>query len=109
MTTAAEAIELLETGRVQELSLDHDLSDDELYGRGIDVVDYLVEQQELHGRVVWPSSITLHTANPAGRDQMARAIRRYAPRTCEVEETLTRGAKIRFLVRPKRRGRSSDG
>src|SRR5687768_5286144 len=79
VTTAAAAIEQLESGNVVELSLDHDLGDDERFGRGIDVVDFLAEQQELHDRRLWPrDGITLHTANPSGRDTMARAIRRYA-------------------------------
>ena len=50
VTTAREAISLLDTERVVELSLDHDLGDDERFGRGTDVVDYLAEQQEIHGR-----------------------------------------------------------
>lgn len=44
VTTAWQAIEALETGRVVELSLDHDLGDDERYGRGTDVVDFIAEQ-----------------------------------------------------------------
>src|SRR5829696_3463438 len=52
--TAWAAIELLDTGRVIELSLDHDLGDDEAFGRGVDVVDWLGEQQEIHGRLLWP-------------------------------------------------------
>src|SRR3954447_5651930 len=64
VTTVAEAIELLDSGRVIELSLDHDLGDDERYGRGIDVVDFLAEEQEVHGRVLWPrDGITLLRAN----------------------------------------------
>ncbi len=79
VTTAWDAIELLKTGRVVELSLDHDLSDDERFGRGTDVVDFIAEQQEAHGRDLWPrEGISLHTANPAGREAMARTIRRYA-------------------------------
>jgi hypothetical protein len=81
VTTAWDAIELLKTGRVVELSLDHDLSDDERFGRGVDVVDFIAEQQEVHGRDLWPGGgISLHTANPAGRDTMARAIRNHADR-----------------------------
>ncbi len=41
VTTARDAIRLLETGRVVELLLDHDLGDDEGAGRGIDVIDFL--------------------------------------------------------------------
>jgi hypothetical protein len=47
----------------------------------VDVVDFIAEQQEVHGRDLWPrGGISLHTANPAGRDTMARAIRNYADR-----------------------------
>ncbi len=79
VTTAWDAIDLLKTRRVVELSLDHDLSDDERFGRGVDVVDFIAEQQEVHGRDLWPrDGISLHTGNPVGRDAMARTIRRYA-------------------------------
>ena len=54
VTTAREAIELLLTGRVVELSLDHDLGDDEQFGRGVDVVDFIVIEQEVNRRDLWP-------------------------------------------------------
>src|SRR5664279_2370966 len=38
VTTVKQATDLLDTGRVVELSLDHDLGDDERFGRGIEVV-----------------------------------------------------------------------
>ena len=80
-----------------ELSLDHDLGDDERFGRGVDLVDFLIEQQEVHGRRLWPrDGITLHTANPAGRETMARAIRRYAGKAMAVEESITPGGKPQF-------------
>ncbi|MGH2950492.1 MAG: cyclic-phosphate processing receiver domain-containing protein [Solirubrobacterales bacterium] len=102
VTTAAEAIELLRTGTVFELSLDHDLGDDERHGRGIDVVDFLVSEQEERGRPLWPrGGITLHTANPYGRDAMARAIRRYAPRAMHVKEGLDPGGKRTFRFWPR--------
>lgn len=98
--TAWDAIRLLRTGLVIELSLDHDLGDEESCGRGVDVVDYLIEQQESEGRVLWPrDGITLHTANPVGRDTMARAIERYAGKTREVMATITRGGHRRFTFR----------
>ena len=82
VTTAREAIELLLTGRVVELSLDQDLGDDEQFGRGVDVVDFIVTEQEVNRRDLWPrDGISLHTANPAGRDAMARTIRRYAAKS----------------------------
>ncbi len=73
VATAWDAIELLKTGRVVELSLDHDLGDDEAHGRGTDVVDFIAEQQEVHRRVLWPrDGITIHSGNPYGRDAMRR-------------------------------------
>ena len=98
--TAWDAIRLLRTELVIELSLDHDLGDDEHCGRGVDVVDYLIEQQETEGRILWPrDGITLHTANPVGRDTMSRAIERYAGKTREVMTTITRGGHRRFTFR----------
>src|SRR5262245_38480933 len=78
-TSAREAIRLLDSERVVELSLDHDLGDDQRLGRCIEVVEWLAEQQEVHGRVLWPrDGIVLHRASGAGRDAMTRAIERYA-------------------------------
>lgn len=97
VTTARHAIRLLETGRVVELSLDHDLGDDERAGRGIDVIDFLAEKQTVDDWNLWPrDGITLHTANPYGRDAMARSIHRYAGKVSTVEESLTAGGKPRF-------------
>jgi hypothetical protein len=79
VTTAWDAIELLRTGRVVEVSLDHDLSDDQRFGRGVDVIDFIAHQQDVYGKDFWPrDGISLHTANPAGRETMAKTIRRYA-------------------------------
>ena len=102
VTTSADVIRLLDSGRVVELSLDHDLGNDQEAGRGIDVIDYLAEQQEVHGRRLWPrDGITLHTANPYGRDAMARAIHNYAGRTLAVEESVTPGGKRRLRFSPR--------
>lgn len=103
--TAPDAIELLDTGRVTELSLDHDLSDDELYGRGIDVVNWLGEAQEVHERLLWPrDGITIHSANPYGREAMARAIKADAGRRQRVIESRTPGGKLRFAFEPIEEG-----
>lgn len=97
MTTAQQAIDLLNAGNVVEVSLDHDLGDDDLCGRGIDVVDWLAEQQETQSRVLWPrDGITLHTANPSGRDTMAMTIERYASRHLKVRRSTTGGGKPAF-------------
>jgi hypothetical protein len=102
VTTAKEVIALLDKETVVELSLDHDLGDDERFGRGIDVVDWLAEQQEVHGRSLWPrDGIIIHSANPAGRDAMVRAIEHYAARTVEVRRSLTRSGKPRLTFSQK--------
>ena len=65
-----------------------------LCGRGIDVVDWLAEQQEIHGRHLWPrDGIVIHSANPAGRDAMVRAIERYAGKIGSVRRSFTASGK----------------
>jgi hypothetical protein len=97
VTTAPAAIALLQTGRVVELSLDHDLGDDDVAGKGVHVVDHLAEQQVIEGRDLWPrDGITLHSANPAGVAQMARAIERYAGELHHVRRTSTSSGKPKF-------------
>lgn len=68
----SEAIELLRTGKVTELSLDHDLGDD-LRGTGYDVVLWIEEQVTLHGFV--PPVISVHSANVSARGKMEAGIR----------------------------------
>lgn len=68
----SEAIELLQTGQVTELSLDHDLGDDER-GTGYDVVLWIEEQVALHGFV--PPKIVVHSANVSARAKMEAGIR----------------------------------
>jgi hypothetical protein len=98
VTDAASACELLGTGRVVELSLDHDLGGDDEHGRGIDVVDFLSEQQFAHGRSLWPrDGVSLHPANPEGREQMARGIERYAGAALTVRRVVTRGGKTKLM------------
>jgi hypothetical protein len=98
VTIAWDAIDLLRTGRVVELSLDHDLGDEDENGRGTDVVDFIAEEQEIRGRNLWPrDGIRLHTANASGRDAMRRTIRRYCERGgIDVSETLSPGGKPIF-------------
>jgi Cyclic-phosphate processing Receiver domain len=66
-----EAIALLETGQVEELSRDHDLGDDER-GTGYDVLVWIEEAVALRG--FRPPVITVHSANAVGRQRMALAI-----------------------------------
>jgi hypothetical protein len=66
-----EAIELLKSGLVEELSLDHDLGDDER-GTGYDVVLWVEEAVAMHGFI--PPKITVHSANSSARDKMLAGI-----------------------------------
>ena len=62
-----EAIELLESGQVEEISLDHDLGDDER-GTGYDVVVWIEEAVALRG--FKPPRILVHSANSSARSKM---------------------------------------
>lgn len=100
LLTSREVCFLLLTGRVVELSLDHDLGGDQHFGTGGQVIDFLVEQQGLTGQALWPrDGITLHTANSHGRDSMARSIVRGASVNFVVEKDLTTSGKPRFTFR----------
>lgn len=63
---------MLESGLVTELSLDHDLGDDER-GTGYDVVLWVEEAVALRGFV--PPTITVHSANTSARIKMEAGIR----------------------------------
>ncbi|MDR6674620.1 cyclic-phosphate processing receiver domain-containing protein [Xanthomonas sp. 1678] len=67
-----EAIALLESGQVDELSLDHDLGDD-LRGTGYDVVVWIEEAVALRG--FRPPKISVHSANSSARQKMESGIR----------------------------------
>mgnify|MGYP000078215225 FL=1 len=67
-----EAIALLQTGAVEEISLDHDLGDDER-GTGYDVVLWIEEAVALHQ--FNPPKITVHSANSSAREKMLAGIR----------------------------------
>lgn len=66
-----EAIELLKTGEVTEISLDHDLGDDE-HGTGYDVVLWIEEQVYLNN--FKPPIIKVHSDNSSARDKMLNGI-----------------------------------
>lgn len=66
-----EAIELLKTGKVTEISLDHDLGDDE-HGTGYDVVLWIEEQVYLNN--FKPPIIKVHSDNSSARDKMLNGI-----------------------------------
>lgn len=62
-----EAIALLKQGKVTEISLDHDLGDDE-NGTGYDVVLWIEEAVATQG--FQPPIIRLHSANSSARQKM---------------------------------------
>jgi len=66
-----EAIELLKTGNVSEISLDHDLGDDE-HGTGYDVILWIEEAVVTTG--FRPPKITVHSANSSARAKMEQGI-----------------------------------
>ncbi len=66
-----EAIELLKSGEVTAVSLDHDLGDDER-GTGYDVLLWIEEQVAVHGFPV--PEMRVHSANSAARKRMESAI-----------------------------------
>ncbi len=65
-----EAIRLLKTGRVTEISLDHDLGDDD-HGTGYDVVLW-IEKAVTKG--FSPPAIRVHSANTSARMKMEQGI-----------------------------------
>ena len=67
-----EAIALLESGKVSEISLDHDLGDDKR-GTGYDVVLWVEEAVALRG--FNPPKIAVHSANSSAREKMIAGIR----------------------------------
>lgn len=67
-----EAILLLKTGQVTEISLDHDLGDD-ARGTGYDVVLWIEEAVITRGFV--PPRMSVHSANSSARQKMEAGIR----------------------------------
>ena len=66
-----EAIALLMTGQVTEISLDHDLGNDEI-GTGYDVVLWI--EQEVHLNGFKPPKMKVHSANSSARMKMQNGI-----------------------------------
>jgi len=67
-----EAIEHLKSGQVTELSLDHDLGDDER-GTGYDVILWLEEAVATRG--FRPPAVAVHSANISAKLKMESGIR----------------------------------
>ena len=80
-----EAIELLKTGQVTDLSLDHDLGDDER-GTGYDVVLWI--EEAVVARMFVPPRMVVHSANAPARAKMEAGldrIRRYMAARREIQ------------------------
>jgi len=77
-----EAIELLKTGQVEEISLDHDLGDDS-HGTGYDVVLWIEEAVATEG--FSPPAIKVHSANTAARQRMEAGIQSIEKMTGKTE------------------------
>jgi len=72
--TPKEVIKLLKTGKVTELSLDHDLGDDKNIGTGYDVLLWL--EKEVHmNNFKPPKVLKVHSANVSARTKMEQAIK----------------------------------
>ena len=90
VNTAEEAILILESNNVEEVSLDHDLGDKD---HDPEQTGYTV-LLHIESKVVWDDTyhapqIHIHTANSAARPRMEAAvasIERYMKLKCEVEE-----------------------
>lgn len=70
--TSTEAIRLLSTHSIVEMSLDHDLGGDDTSRA---VVLWLCETEK-H----WPQATAVHSANPVGVEWLRGMIDRYGPR-----------------------------
>lgn len=70
----SKIIELLKTGKVKELSLDHDLGDDEGIGTGYDVLLW-IEKEVYTNNFTPPKVIKVHSANISARIKMELAIK----------------------------------
>ncbi|MBC9705802.1 MAG: hypothetical protein H9W81_12695 [Enterococcus sp.] len=67
--TSAEAITYLENNNPTHISFDHDLGGDDTSRK---VVLWLCEHEDK-----WPSSASIHSMNPIGREWLAGMIQRY--------------------------------
>lgn len=69
----AEVIKYLESTKVDEISLDHDLGDDDGHGTGYSVLVWIEEM--IHtGKMNYLPVLKVHSANPSARIKMQNAI-----------------------------------
>jgi len=72
VTTASEAIRVLQSQTIRTISLDHDLGP-ESAGTGYDVATWL-EEQAFRGTLELGLDTRVHSANPVGRARMIAAL-----------------------------------
>jgi len=75
VTTVTAAIDLLQAGDVEEISLDHDLGLIDASGReqtGYDVLLWIEEHVATVGMV--PPKLAVHSANASAHERMQRAV-----------------------------------
>lgn len=90
MTTPSTGADLRAGSPSRETKLS--LGNDVKFGQGQRAVDSLVEQSAVHDRSLWPrDGLSIHSANPTSRDEMAQAIRTQATRFAAVEESTPGG------------------
>ena len=101
LTNVREVCLAILSGRVVELSLDNDLSDDKKYGQGSQVVTFLEDNQGEVGKYLWPKDkLTIHSANIGARDRMTLALESL-PRKFGIDvETTNKGSKRSFQFSP---------
>lgn len=72
--TAQEAIDLLKTGKVVSISLDHDLGADSDNTNTGYYVACFIEKETILGRLPEIRTMRVHTANPVGRKNICMAL-----------------------------------
>lgn len=73
VTTAAEAIRLLSTEEVEEISLDHDLGATDPVGTGNDVLVW-IEEAVFIDEGYWPPILHVHSGNQSAREKMDQGL-----------------------------------
>lgn len=70
---AHDAIYFLKQGKVSEISLDHDLGDETIFGTGYDVLLW-IEVEVFQNHKFVPPKMYVHSANPPAKKRMLAAI-----------------------------------
>ena len=75
--TAWDCIEFMKnnSGKVDIISLDHDLGDDFEHGTGYNVICWIEEQIHVNNEFIPPNDIRIHTANASARQKMENALK----------------------------------